>query len=163
MKNVKTKWEDRASKMNHKSFRGHTMLIWQPPSFSKDPSVQLLPMQLFPSSWWVKHLSSVSHSTWIHSISQILKYSSPNVPSDKHIKGRFEKTRSILPLYRSPDTDICILMFKRKICKHYGGRNKWMAWPTYDFTVQGLTLLYIIEFRYIQNRSLKNFQCFLFF
>lgn len=63
---------------------------------------------------------------------------------------------SILPLYRRPDTDICILMFKRKICKHYGTRNNWMAGPTYDSTIQeSLTLLYITEFRYIQNRYKK--------
>lgn len=159
MKNLKTKWKDRSSKMNHKSFRDHTMLIWQPPSFLKDPSVQFLPMQLSPSAWWELSTSAVLvivpeftvfHRFWNAALPMYHLTTTSKVDLRKHC--------SILPLYRCPDTDICILMFKRKICKHYGTRSKWMASPAFDFTVQdSLTLLYVIEFRHILKRTLKNF------
>lgn len=149
--------------MNHKSFRDHTMLIWQPPSFLKGVSVHFLPMQLPPSAWWELSTSAVLaiapeftvfHRLWNAALPMYHLTTISKVGLRKHC--------SILPLYRRPDTDICILMFKGKICKHYGTRNKWMAGPTYDFTIQdSLTLLYITEFRYIQNRH-KNFLVFSF-
>lgn len=45
--------------MNYKSFRDHTMLIWQPLSFLKGASVHFLPMQLTPSAWWELSTSAV--------------------------------------------------------------------------------------------------------
>lgn len=146
MKNVKTKWKDGCSKMKHKSFRHHTMLIWQHPCLLKDLSVQLSTSAV---------LATVPEFTLFH---WFWNAALPMYHLTTTSKGDLGKHCFILPLYKSPGTDIYILMFKRKLCKHYGTRSKWMAWPAYDFIIQdSLTLLYVIEFRCIQNRTLKKF------